>query len=80
MDDFNVVAVYVITTLFVSIIMGVMTRLLARLKGYRGCFWIGFFLNIIGLIYVAGLPISKELRKKEMREIIRGIDNILDND
>lgn len=29
-------------------------------KGYRGYFFTGFFFNFIGLIYVVGLPLSKD--------------------
>lgn len=40
-----------------AILFGVLTSLLARKKGYSGAyFWLGLFLNILGLIYVAGLP------------------------
>jgi uncharacterized membrane protein len=44
------------------IIMGIITRKLARKKGYEGYFWTGFFLNIVGLIYVAGLPDNRGSR------------------
>ena len=42
------------------IIMGLITRHLAAKKGYTGYFWTGFFLNVIGLIYVAGLPDERQ--------------------
>lgn len=37
-------------------IMGLVTMRLAHHKGYSGYFWTGFFLQIVGLIYVVGLP------------------------
>ena len=42
--------------LIFAIIMGTLTRKLARHKGYTRYFWTGFFLGVIGLIYVVGLP------------------------
>ena len=43
-----------------SIIMGIFTAKLAKKKGYRGYFFTGFFFNVVGLIYVVGLPLSKD--------------------
>ncbi len=43
-----------------SIIMGIFTSKLAKRKGYRGYFFTGFFFNLIGLIYVVGLPLAKD--------------------
>ena len=42
----------------------ILTYKLAKKKGYRGYFWTGFFLQMIGLIYVVGLP-TKHRRKAE---------------
>lgn len=42
------------------IIMGIITRRLASKKGYTGYFWTGFFLHVVGLIYVAGLPDDRQ--------------------
>lgn len=39
-----------------GVIMGTLTHKLAIKKGYLGYFWTGFFLMVIGLIYVVGLP------------------------
>lgn len=43
-----------------SIIMGIFTAKLAKKKGYRGYFFTGFFFNVVGLIYVVGLPLAKD--------------------
>lgn len=45
-------------------IIGVLTLKLAAAKGYRGYFWTGFFLQIIGLLYVIGLPLAKDNQKQ----------------
>ena len=42
--------------LVMAIVFGVLTRKLARHKGYTGYFWTGFFLGLVGLVYVVGLP------------------------
>jgi len=42
------------------IIMGIFTAKLAHKKGYRGYFFTGFFFNLIGLIYVVGLPMAAD--------------------
>ena len=43
-----------------GIIYGIFTAKLAKKKGYRGYFFTGFFFNVIGLIYVVGLPLSRD--------------------
>ena len=48
---------------------GLVTRKLAKRKGYRGYFWTGFFLWMIGLIYVVGLPLSEEKRHADMKRL-----------
>ena len=52
--------VWLAIALIPSIIMGIFTAKLASKKGYRGYFFTGFFFNLIGLIYVVGLPLSKD--------------------
>ncbi len=49
------------------IIYGILTAKLAGKKGYRGYFFTGFFFNIIGLIYVVGLPLAREASGKVRR-------------
>ena len=46
----------------IGIIFGNLCQSIAQKKGYdsRPAFWIGFFLNLIGLIYHAGLPLSDQ--------------------
>ena len=47
------------------ILFGVLCRKLAGRKGYDGYFWTGFFLGMVGLLYVIGLPdmnIRKDIR------------------
>lgn len=60
-----VVFIYVAIILIHFIIMGVLCKKLAKKKGYRGYFWTGFFLSVIGLIYVVGLPVKKKTRTME---------------
>ncbi|MEA4870365.1 hypothetical protein SDC9_161961 [bioreactor metagenome] len=43
-----------------AIINGILTAKLAGKKGYRGYFFTGFFFNLVGLIYVVGLPLKKD--------------------
>ena len=37
---------------------GIVSRLIARKKGYSGYFWTGFFLWVFGVMYVASLPFA----------------------
>lgn len=43
-----------------QIISGVLSHKLAVKKGYTGYFWTGFFLSLLGLIYVVGLPMQSD--------------------
>ena len=52
--------VYCLVALIPMLIMGIFTAKLAKKKGYRGYFFTGFFFNLIGLIYVVGLPLAKD--------------------
>jgi len=45
-----------------AIINGILTAKLAGKKGYRGYFFTGFFFNLVGLIYVVGLPLKKDVQ------------------
>lgn len=52
------------------IIVGVLCRKMAAKKGYKGYFWMGFFLSWIGFVYVIFLPdlkMQKYLRMAAMR-------------
>ena len=51
---------WLIVALIPAIIMGIFTAKLAKKKGYHGYFFTGFFFNMIGLIYVVGLPLSRD--------------------
>lgn len=51
---------FIIVVLLPAIICGILSKKLAARKGYTGYFWTGFFLVMIGLVYVAGLPSVKE--------------------
>jgi hypothetical protein len=58
-------------TLLPMILYGIFTAKLAAKKGYRGYFFTGFFFNIIGLIYVVGLPLARDCAvpaRKRIRE------------
>jgi len=64
-----VTALVVLVLLITPIIMGILCKKLAKHKGYTGYFWTGFFLGVIGLIYVVGLP---DLNlKKDMRAVMK---------
>ena len=39
------------------VLFGVVCHLIAKKKGYPGYFWTGFFLLLIGAVYVAALPV-----------------------
>ena len=56
----NLWYLWVGAALIPSIIMGIFTAKLASKKGYRGYFFTGFFFNLVGLIYVVGLPLAKD--------------------
>lgn len=59
-----------IVPLIPGIIIGIMTAKLAAKKGYRGYFFTGFFFQVIGLIYVVGLPLAEDCAvyaKKRMK-------------
>ena len=51
--------VYVISYIVFGIVFGVLCHSLADKKGYEGYFWLGFFLGLVGLIYVASLPMAQ---------------------
>ena len=51
---------FLIIPLLPAIITGILTSKLAAKKGYYGYFFTGFFFNLIGLIYVVGLPLAKD--------------------
>ncbi len=54
------VLVYLAIWIAVMSVCGVLCKKLAAKKGYTGYFWTGFFLQVIGLIYVVGLPMAKD--------------------
>jgi len=56
----NIWYLWVGLALIPSIIMGIFTAKLAKKKGYHGYFFTGFFFNLVGLIYVVGLPLSRD--------------------
>lgn len=53
-------APFIVVVLIPAIICGILSKKLAARKGYTGYFWTGFFLTMMGLVYVAGLPNIKE--------------------
>jgi len=55
----------------IAVIWGILTMKLAHRKGYRGYFWTGFFLWMVGLIYVVGLPLSDEKRLMDMKKQVQ---------
>jgi hypothetical protein len=73
-------AVYVFATLFISLIFGMLCISLADKKGYNTYryFWLGFFLWIIGLLYVIGLPIDEKslaIRNKAKEEQAKALND-----
>ena len=56
----NLWYLWLIIALIPAVIMGIFTAKLAKKKGYHGYFFTGFFFNLIGLIYVVGLPLSRD--------------------
>lgn len=47
--------------LIFCVVFGIVSHLIAKKKGYSGYFWTGFFLWVIGVVYVAALPIASQL-------------------
>lgn len=74
-EDINYVVVIIVLAIY-SISFGVSTSFLAVQKGYGGYFWTGFLFGVFGLIYTAGLPLSKELRKQEITRIAKEVSKI----
>ena len=58
------VVVVLIFYALMGLVTGLVSRKLARKKGYRGYFWTGFLLSVLGVIYVAGLPEKKKKRRR----------------
>jgi biotin transporter BioY len=56
---------YIFLYLLQCILVGILAQKLAAKKGYMAYFWTGFFLSILGLIYVAGLPVADEKDRLE---------------
>lgn len=46
----------IIIQLITSVFYGCLCQRMARRKGYKGYFWTGFFLRLIGFVYVIFLP------------------------
>ena len=59
-DMANFWYLFLLIPLLPAIISGILTSKLAAKKGYYGYFFTGFFFNMIGLIYVVGLPLAKD--------------------
>ena len=59
-DMANFWYLFLLIPLLPAIISGILTSKLAAKKGYYGYFFTGFFFNLIGLIYVVGLPLAKD--------------------
>ena len=59
-DMANFWYLFLLIPLLPAIISGILTFKLAAKKGYYGYFFTGFFFNLIGLIYVVGLPLAKD--------------------
>ena len=59
-------AVYIFAALVTAVTFGMLCISLADKKGYNTYryFWLGFFLLIVGLIYVVGLPVDEEGRTR----------------
>ena len=55
------VFVCILISLVPAIIAGTLCQKLAAKKGYFGYFWTGFFLGIMGLLYVGFMP---EIRRQ----------------
>ncbi len=59
-DMANFWYLFLLIPLLPAIVSGILTSKLAAKKGYYGYFFTGFFFNLIGLIYVVGLPLAKD--------------------
>ena len=73
--------ILIIAYIISGIIIGLMTVSLAEGKGYKsaGYFWLGFFLSVIGLIYVAGLSVSRKRISEEQEQLAALIAKRLQN-
>ena len=61
----------VLVLVLAAVFWGILTMKLAHHKGYRGYFWTGFFLWMVGLVYVVGLPLSDEKRLMDMKKQVQ---------
>ncbi|MDE6035743.1 MAG: hypothetical protein K2G36_07535 [Ruminococcus sp.] len=56
-DSINSILLFAsFAVIFSAVIWGFVTRTISKNKGYKGGFWWGFWLNIIGVIVVACRP------------------------
>lgn len=54
--------VLMVILLFGNLVYGVLCCKLAHKKGYTGYFWTGFFMGLLGLWYVMGLPLYDDMK------------------
>lgn len=63
--EFSEFMAYFITAVISGLIFGAITYAMNTSKGYKGGFWWGFFLGIIGIIVIACTPPNeKELERR----------------
>ena len=74
----NPIIVVIIILLISATPLGLATERLGKKKGYKSCFLNGFFFGIFGLIYTAGLPITKEMRQRDYRPLENDIEDIIE--
>lgn len=68
MDNVLALLTTLIPYLFFGICFGIVSYKVAGKKGYSGYFWTGFFLLVIGAVYVAALPVAtSQLSADEQR-------------
>ena len=58
MNDFTAVITTLLPLLISCVVFGIISHMVAGKKGYSGYFWTGFFLLVIGAVYVAALPVA----------------------
>lgn len=69
-----------IIALVLMIIQGFLAARLAAQKGYKNgvkYFLLGFFLGLIGLVYVAGKPIAPKKAAQQQKHLVESVVNAL---
>lgn len=70
-------ALIIVAFIVSAVLFGAATMSHAEVKGYsKKYFWCGFVFGLFGLIYTAGLPLSPEKRKEELKMLAHTVSDL----